>query len=31
MWDDYGWSSDMGALVILDGGPLLDSDGGVRV
>lgn len=31
MWDDYGWSSDMGALVILDGAALLDSDGRVRV
>lgn len=31
MWDDYGWSSDIGALVILDGGPLLDSYGAVRI
>jgi WS/DGAT/MGAT family acyltransferase len=31
MWDDYGWSSDIGALAVVDGAPLLDSDGRVRV
>jgi WS/DGAT/MGAT family acyltransferase len=31
LWDDYGWSSDMGAVVLLDGAPLLDSRGGVRL
>jgi WS/DGAT/MGAT family acyltransferase len=31
MWDDYGWSSDIGGLAILDGASLLDSDGRVRI
>jgi len=31
LWDDYGWSSDIGALVILDGVPLLDPQGDVRL
>jgi diacylglycerol O-acyltransferase len=31
LWDDYGWSTDIGALAILDGTSLLDRDGGVPV
>ena len=31
LWDDYGWSSDIGALAILDGGTLLDSDDRIRI
>src|SRR6266511_233804 len=31
MWDDYGWSTDIGGLAILDGSSLLDGDGHVRV
>jgi diacylglycerol O-acyltransferase / wax synthase len=32
LWaDDVGWSQDIGALAILDGTPLLDSDGRVRI
>jgi diacylglycerol O-acyltransferase / wax synthase len=31
MWDDYGWSSDIGGLAVLDGTSLLDRDGHVRV
>ena len=31
MWDDYGWSSDIGALAVIDGAPLLDADGRVGV
>ena len=31
LWDDYGWSTDIGALAILDGTRLLDRDGRVRV
>jgi diacylglycerol O-acyltransferase / wax synthase len=31
LWDDYGWSSDIGGLAILDGTSLLDRDGRVRV
>jgi WS/DGAT/MGAT family acyltransferase len=31
MWDDYGWSSDIGGLAILDGASLLDRDGRVRI
>jgi WS/DGAT/MGAT family acyltransferase len=31
MWDDYGWSSDIGGLAILDGASLLDDGGGVRL
>ena len=31
MWDDYGWSSDIGGLAILDGTSLLDPEGRVRI
>ena len=31
LWDDYGWSSDIGAFAILDGTGLYDSDGHVRI
>ena len=31
LWDDYGWSTDIGGLAILDGTSLLDDHGGVRV
>jgi diacylglycerol O-acyltransferase / wax synthase len=31
LWDDYGWSSDIGALAILDGTSLLDRDGRLRI
>jgi diacylglycerol O-acyltransferase len=31
LWDDYGWSTDIGGLAILDGANLLDGDGRVRV
>jgi WS/DGAT/MGAT family acyltransferase len=31
MWDDYGWSSDIGGLAILDGTSLLDHDGRMRI
>jgi diacylglycerol O-acyltransferase len=31
LWDDYGWSTDIGGLAILDGTSLLDPDGRVRV
>src|SRR5262245_65902396 len=31
MWDDYGWSSDIGRLAILDGDSLLDHGGRVRI
>ncbi len=31
LWDDLGWSGDIGALAILDGTTLLDPDGQVRV
>jgi len=31
MWDDYGWSSDIGGLAVLDGASLLDRDGRVRI
>jgi WS/DGAT/MGAT family acyltransferase len=31
LWDDYGWSSDIGALAILDGTSLLDPDGHLRI
>jgi diacylglycerol O-acyltransferase len=31
LWDDYGWSSDIGGLAILDGTSLLDRDGRVRI
>jgi diacylglycerol O-acyltransferase / wax synthase len=30
-WDDFGWSGDIGALAILDGTPLLDRDGRIRI
>jgi WS/DGAT/MGAT family acyltransferase len=31
LWEDYGWSGDIGALAVLDGTSLLDSDARVRV
>jgi diacylglycerol O-acyltransferase len=31
LWDDFGWSGDIGALAILDGASLLDDDGDVRI
>ncbi len=31
LWDDYGWSTDIGGLAVLDGTSLLDDDGGIRV
>jgi WS/DGAT/MGAT family acyltransferase len=31
LWDDYGWSTDIGGLAILDGTRLLDPDGRVRI
>ena len=31
LWDDFGWSGDIGALAILDGTTLLDHDGRVRI
>src|SRR5215469_8261588 len=31
MWDDYGWSSDIGGLAVLDGASLLDRGGRVRI
>jgi diacylglycerol O-acyltransferase len=31
MWDDYGWSSDIGGLAICDGASLLGHDGRVRI
>ena len=31
MWDDYGWSTDIGGLAILDGTSLLVRDGRVRI
>jgi diacylglycerol O-acyltransferase / wax synthase len=31
LWDDYGWSTDIGGLAILDGASLLDRDGRVRI
>ncbi len=31
MWDDYGWSSDINGLAILDGANLFDRDGHARV
>jgi WS/DGAT/MGAT family acyltransferase len=31
LWDDYGWSTDIGGLAVLDGTRLLDGDGSVRV
>jgi diacylglycerol O-acyltransferase len=31
LWDDYGWSSDIGGLAVLDGATLLDPDGRIEV
>jgi diacylglycerol O-acyltransferase / wax synthase len=31
LWDDYGWSSDIGGLAVLDGAILLDAGGRVRI
>jgi WS/DGAT/MGAT family acyltransferase len=31
MWDNYGWSSDIGGLAVLDGASLLDRSGLVRI
>ena len=31
MWDDYGWSTDIGGLAIVEGTGLLDRDGRVRI
>src|SRR6516162_1626101 len=31
LWDDYGWSSDIGGLAILDGASLLGRDGRIRI
>ncbi|MGX1161294.1 WS/DGAT/MGAT family acyltransferase [Arthrobacter sp. SLBN-100] len=31
LWDDSGWAADIGALGVLDGHGLLDSDGRVRI
>ena len=31
LWDDYGWSTDIGGLAILEGTSLLDRDGRVRI
>jgi diacylglycerol O-acyltransferase / wax synthase len=31
LWDDYGWSSEIGGLAICDGARLLDRDGRVRI
>ncbi len=31
LWDDYGWSTDIGGLAILDGNSLLDDEGRVLV
>ena len=31
MWDDYGWSSDIGGLAVCDGTRLLDPDCQVRI
>jgi diacylglycerol O-acyltransferase len=31
LWDDYGWSTDIGGLAILDGTNLLDRDGHLRI
>src|SRR5215472_1215940 len=31
MWDDYGWSSDIGGLAVLHGTSLLDPGGRVRI
>ena len=31
LWDDFGWSGDIGVLAILDGTRLLDRDGRVQI
>jgi hypothetical protein len=31
MWDDFGWSGDIGVLAILDGTRLVDHDGQLRI
>ena len=31
LWDDYGWSTDIGGLAILDGTSLFDDEGRVRI
>ncbi|HET9722777.1 MAG TPA: wax ester/triacylglycerol synthase family O-acyltransferase [Actinomycetota bacterium] len=31
LWDDYGWSTDIGGLAVLDGASLLGDDGRVRI
>jgi diacylglycerol O-acyltransferase / wax synthase len=31
LWDDYGWSTDIGGLAIFEGTSLLDRDGRVRI
>ena len=31
LWDDYGWSTDIGGLAVVDGAGLLDEQGRVRV
>jgi diacylglycerol O-acyltransferase len=31
LWDDYGWSSDIGGIAILEGANLVDGDGRVRI
>ena len=31
LWEDYGWSGDIGAVAILDGTGLLDRDGRIRI
>ena len=31
LWEDYGWSTDIGGLAVLDGTGLLDRDGRVRI
>jgi hypothetical protein len=31
LWEDYGWSDDIGAFAILDGTSLLDHDNCIRI
>ena len=31
LWDDYGWSTDIGGIAILDGASLLDGDGRILI
>jgi WS/DGAT/MGAT family acyltransferase len=31
LWDDFGWSGDIGGLAILDGTSLLDPEGRIRI